>query len=152
MSKTHTFSQNSERDDKEAANAEIVSVVSLTGLDKVLGYRVPQELQDKIKVGCLVRVPLLRRNELAVVRHFGLREAFPVSKLKYIYKIVQPYPVMTADLLQLAEWMQGYYLSTAESIVEAMVPAAVRRGMGGKHRILVQLSKKNSARGDCRNP
>ncbi len=142
MSKYQPLTQNSGRDDKEAAHSEIVSVVSLTGLDKLLGYRVPKELKDKIKVGCLVRVPLLRRNELAVVRQFGLREAFPISKLKYIYEIVQPYPVITPDLLQLAEWMQSYYLSTAESIVEAMVPAAVRRGMGGKHRILIRVSKK----------
>ncbi len=121
---------------------DVVSVVPLTGLDKLLGYRVSPELRDRVKVGSLVRVPILRRNELAVVKQFGLLEEYPISKLKFIYQVVQPFPVITPDLLLLAEWMQGYYLLTAESIVEAMVPSSVRRGMGVKQHTLLKAAKK----------
>ncbi len=124
---------------------DVVSVVTLTGLDKLLGYRVPPKLQDLVKVGSLVRVPLLRRNELAVVRQFGLKEDYPLSKLKFLYEVVQPFPVITPDLLELAEWMRDYYLVSADSLMEAMVPTAVRRGMRLKQHTLLRVTKKIDA-------
>ncbi len=43
-------------------------------------------------------------------------------------QIVYPFPALTPDLLELARWMAGYYAAPLDAVIEAMIPAAVRRG------------------------
>ena len=45
-----------------------VTVVPITGMDKVLGYKVPGGILDHVQIGSLVSMPLLRRSELGIVK------------------------------------------------------------------------------------
>ena len=113
---------------------EIVEVIAISGLDKVLAYRIPSRCQGSVTVGSLVRIPLRRRKELGIVSRFGTEQEIPLEKLKPILETVQPYPVLSPDLMQLCRWAQHYYSVNAEAILEAIIPAAIRRGMQAKTR------------------
>lgn len=122
-----------------------IAVQPLTGLRRVLGYRVPAAMAGKVAVGSLVRVPILRRTELAIVRELEAPGDYPLEKLKYILECVHDYPALTPELIPLADWMCRYYAASPEAVFEAMLPAAVRRGMKAKQERLIAIARKIDA-------
>jgi len=106
----------------------IVGVHPLAGFDKLLHYRVPEALRHGVEVGSLVRIPILNRYRLGIVGVIGAPSDFPVSKLKAVAQVVHPFPALTGDLLPLARWMSAYYAAGLDTVIEAMLPAAVRGG------------------------
>jgi primosomal protein N' (replication factor Y) len=106
----------------------IVGVHPLAGFDKLLHYNVPEPLRSLVAVGSLVRVPVGNTMRLGVVGVVGPPQDYPVDRLKSVAHAVYPFPALTADLLELARWMAGYYAAPMDSVIEAMIPAAVRRG------------------------
>ncbi|HVU33288.1 MAG TPA: primosomal protein N' [Opitutaceae bacterium] len=119
----------------------IVGVHPLAGFDKLLHYRVPDSLRDGMAVGSLVRVPILNRLRLGLVGEFGAPSDFPLDRLKSVAQVVYPFPALTPELLELARWMAGYYACGIDSIIEAMIPAAVRRGAGLKQEKILALAR-----------
>src|SRR6202142_2573061 len=118
----------------------IVGVHPLAGLDKVLHYKVPESLRPSTEVGSLVRVPVGRAMRLGVVGAIGPPSDFPVERLKLVAQVVYPFPALTPDLLGLARWMAGYYAAPLDTVIEAMIPAAVRRGMRVKEQSLLRVA------------
>ncbi|MDE3084177.1 MAG: primosomal protein N', partial [Verrucomicrobiota bacterium] len=110
----------------------IVGVHPLAGFDKLLHYRVPEPLRATVGVGSLVRIPLLNRYRLGIVGEIGAPQNFPLEKLKAVSDAVYPFPALPADLLELARWLVGYYAAPLDTVIETMLPAAVRRGAGIK--------------------
>ncbi len=106
----------------------IVGVQPLAGFDKLLHYRVPDTLVAGMRAGSLVRVPILNRQKLALVLEVDSVPDVPLAKLKSVTGILHDYPALTADLLELARWMHGYYAARMEAVLEAMIPGAVRDG------------------------
>ena len=117
---------------KPSRDTAVVEVIALSGFDKALAYAVPPTCQDGLKVGSLVRMPLRRRSELGVVLRFGTDQVVPPGKLKMLFEVVQPYPVLPPDLMELFRWAQKYYAATPEAILETMIPGAIRKGMKPK--------------------
>ncbi|HTU03679.1 MAG TPA: primosomal protein N', partial [Candidatus Sulfotelmatobacter sp.] len=106
----------------------IVGVHPLAGFDKVLHYKVPESLRATAAVGSLVRVPVGHAMRLGVVGVVGPPSDFPVDRLKAVAQVVYPFPALTPDLLELARWMAAYYAAPLDSVIEGMIPMAVRRG------------------------
>jgi primosomal protein N' (replication factor Y) len=106
----------------------IVAVQPLAGFDKVLHYRLPDELRAGVRAGSLVRVPLLRRHVAAVVLEAPSVPDCAPEKLKRVTSLWHGMPALPADLLKLAAWMRGYYAARMEAVFEAMLPAPVRHG------------------------
>ncbi len=123
----------------------VVEVIALSGFDKALAYAVPPTCLAGLKVGSLVRIPLRRRSELGVVTRFGTEQVVPPGKLKMLFEIVQDYPVLPPDLMDLYRWVLRYYASTPESVLETMIPAAIRRGMKPKTRRYISPGKAPTA-------
>ena len=123
----------------------IVGVHPLAGFDKLLHYRVPESLQASAAVGALVRVPVLNQVRLGIIGEIGAPRDFPVERLKSVVQVVHPFPALPPDLLQLARWMAGYYACGLDSIIETMIPAAVRNGAGLKQEKLLSVAQKLSA-------
>jgi primosomal protein N' (replication factor Y) len=94
-----------------------------------------------VAVGSLVGVPLGSRHETGVVLERDVESEFAPEKLRYLFSLEQPFPVLTPDLVRLARWMSEYYACQFDSVMEAMIPASVRKGM--KQRIIkhVRLAK-----------
>jgi len=120
----------------------IVGVHPLAGFDKVLHYKVPDSLRPLTRVGSLVRVPVGRAVRIGVVGAIGPPSDFPVDRLKLVAQVVYPFPALTADLLELARWMSRYYAAPLDSVIEAMIPAAVRRGARIKEARLLRVARR----------
>lgn len=115
-----------------AQTEQLVEVMPFSGLRKALAYRVPAALENRLQVGHLVRVPLGKKSVCGIVTQLESTEPIDASKLKQLYEILVPDPLMDASLLRLAHWMEAYYAASHESVLEAMVPAVVRRGIALK--------------------
>ena len=121
----------------------IVGVYPLAGFDKLLHYRVPEELRAQVGVGGLVRVPVRATLQLGIVGEIGAPKDFPIEKLKSVAQVVYPlFPRWQSfDLLELARWMATYYAAPLDTIIETMIPVAVRRGMGIKQEKLLSVAR-----------
>ena len=119
----------------------IIGVHPLAGFDKLLHYSVPEAWEATAGVGALVRVPVRRKMELGIVGSIGAPRDFPVDRLRPVGEVVYPFPALPPDLLTLARWMAGYYVAPLDTIIEAMIPAAVRRGLGIKEENLLQVAR-----------
>lgn len=119
----------------------IVGIHPLAGFDKMLHYRVPENLRSAVGVGSLVRMPVLNTLRLGIVGEIGAPKNFPVDRLKAVAQVVYPFPALPADLLELARWMAGYYACGLDSIIETMIPAAVRRGAALKEEKLLAIAR-----------
>ena len=128
----------------KVAASVFAQVIPLTGgkaLSKGLSYGVPSAIVDTVEVGSLVRVPLRRRYELGVVE--VVTDEIPVGfDVKNIVEVVYPFPVLTKPLIDLARWMGTYYASSLDQIFECMIPAAIRRGISAKVKVLVEVADK----------
>jgi primosomal protein N' (replication factor Y) len=88
---------------------------------------------------------------LGVIGAVGPPSDFPVDRLKPLAEVVYPFPALTADLLlELARWMAGYYAAPMDSVIEAMIPAAVRRGARVKEQRFLSVAAENVPRRTCR--
>lgn len=110
-------------------NAKAVSVALFRGIDKELGYLLPERLEGAVERGSMVRVPLRGASANAIVVDVCDASSLdPKFNYKSILNLVQPEPVLTDDLIKLAYWMRDYYGCGIQSIFEAMIPAVVRAG------------------------
>ena len=117
----------------------IVEVTALSGFDKALAYRVPPKLVGLLQLGMLVRIPLRGRTELGIVTALSSQQVIAPERVKLMYDCVQAQPVLTEDLMALYTWAVNYYIATPESMFEAMIPAAIRRGMRSQKRLYLSV-------------
>ena len=126
---------------KSNYDTTVVEVIALSGFDKALAYAVPATCQLELRIGSLVRIPLRRRSELGVVARLGTDQVVPPGKLKMLFEVVQPYPILPPDLMDLFYWVRQYYAASTEAILETMIPAAIRKGMKPKKRRYISKGK-----------
>jgi primosomal protein N' (replication factor Y) len=114
----------------------------MRGVGRGLTYAVGADMVglDGFGVGSLVRIPLGRRVELGIVMGEG-EEAVPEARLKRVLGLVQPFPVVRPEGVQLAIWLARYYACGLEQVFEVMIPGAVRRGMGRREGRAVRLNR-----------
>lgn len=110
-------------------NLQCIEVILLTGVPKLLAYKVPETLTNPVAIGSLVMVPLMNRKVLGVVARIGTEQKIPENKLKSIIDSLYPIPVMTEELVKLGLWIQLYYAASIDSVIEAMIPAVLRQGI-----------------------
>ncbi|MBT44060.1 MAG: primosomal protein N' [Deltaproteobacteria bacterium] len=90
----------------------------------IFDYAVPKEVTAL--PGCRVRVPL--RNKSATGTILSVAENGNVSfELKPIKSLIDPEPLITEKLIQLAQWMATYYGTPLEQIMRSLLPSAVRQ-------------------------
>lgn len=122
-----------------SADSDRVQVRPITGIGKVLTYRIPGQMTGKIRPGMLVRIPLLNRTCFGVVERLGDESGLSSTRLKYILGPVYDECVVTPELIQLAQWLQSYYAASWEATYEALLPAVIRQGVKPKTHILLSV-------------
>lgn len=118
-----------------------VGVHPLAGFDNLLHYKVPETLRATLQVGSLVRIPIMNRFHLGIVAEFSAPKDFPVERCKPLAGLVYPFPALPPDLLSLAKWMSAYYAAPLDSIIETMLPAAVRKAAALKQEKLLAVAR-----------
>lgn len=117
---------------KDSKSESLVEVIPLAGFNAQLAYKVPSFLAGQICKGHLVRIPIRNKSELGVVVQLSSEQIISNEKIKYVLELVQSEPVLTEDLHALLKWCSSYYTASFESILEAMIPSFIRKGMGSK--------------------
>jgi primosomal protein N' (replication factor Y) len=75
--------------------------------------------------GCRVRVPLRNRDASGTVLSTSPDQDFGFA-LRELSALIDPEPLITAQLLELAQWIAQYYGSSLESVIRSLLPEAVR--------------------------
>ena len=92
-------------------------------LTRSFHYLVPSSLRTQMRVGQLVWVPFGRRYLQGII--IGLDDHTPVEQTREVDQIVDPEPVLSPMLIDLAHWMSNYYLAPIQRVVHTMLPPGV---------------------------
>ncbi|MCL2707552.1 MAG: primosomal protein N' [Defluviitaleaceae bacterium] len=103
-------------------------------IDRLFTYAIPECLCDSIGPGRRVKVPFGLGEKLrnAVVFALDDEPGFALELIKEIAGLVDDYPVLNKETLELAAWMGEKYFTPLALCVRTMLPAGL--GKGGKKR------------------
>jgi primosomal protein N' (replication factor Y) len=108
--------------------AELISeVIVFSALEKSLYYSTPPELQDKVRVGSRVLIPLGRKEAMGLI--YALHDgpvAVPAGvNIRPLTAVVDSSPVITEELVALCRWISSYYFYPPGEVVQAALPAGI---------------------------
>ena len=84
-------------------------------------YGVPEALRETVLPGTRVLVPFRNKSMVGVVTE--LTEQAPAdTKIRGITKVLDTRPALTPKLIELGQWIAGYYLAPVGEVFRAMLP------------------------------
>jgi len=84
-------------------------------------YAVPESLQGTVRPGSRVLVPFRKKAMVGVV--VELAESAPQgTTIREITRVLDFVPALTPKLIELAHWIEGYYLAPIGEVFRAMLP------------------------------
>lgn len=101
-------------------------LIELTGvfLEKTFTYLIPKELEKDIKIGMRVEVPFGKRILEGFV--MDIHKNNSDIELKEVIKLVDSYPVLNKELLELGRFVRNTTLSTLMASYQVMLPKALK--------------------------
>jgi primosomal protein N' (replication factor Y) len=132
--------------DAPARHEGLVAAVALEdALDKLLDYAVPPKLVARIAVGQRVRVPLGRRNRPSQGYVIAVKDGSDHPRVKPLLDIEDERVLVTPGLLDLSRWMSRYYCAPLGTVLDSVIPAAVKKKIGMGY---LQMVRPNRPRED----
>ena len=111
-----------------------VNVILPLPLDGVFTYSVPQSLEEQVKMGVRVLVPL-GRNKTYVGIISEIHEKKPEGyQTKDILQVLDSFPILLDTQLRLWQWIADYYLSPIGEVYKAALPAGLKAEDGYRPR------------------
>lgn len=104
--------------------AKVVVDIAVSRIDRVFDYLIPEKWCDLVEKGMRVIVPFGARKVQGFV--IDIKETSEVSRLKEIDEVLDLSPVLTEELIQLADWLNETLLSFMISTLQAMLPTALK--------------------------
>jgi primosomal protein N' (replication factor Y) len=84
-------------------------------------YAAPEQLRGALRLGSRVLVPFRKKSLVGVV--VELVEAAPAdAKIREVARVLDLVPALTPKLLELANWIGGYYLAPIGEVFRTMLP------------------------------
>jgi primosomal protein N' (replication factor Y) len=106
--------------------------------DKLYDYSLSSEDSIKATPGMRVLVPFGRGNKVQSAWIIRLHEGDGGKKLKEVSEIVDDEPLLSSEMIKLAEWMKTRYFCTWGDAIRVMLPA----GVNLRRQMLIRLAKK----------
>jgi primosomal protein N' (replication factor Y) len=122
-----------------AVSTHFAEIVFDRPLDHAYTYAVPVSLQDQIAVGKRVLAPFGRGERQTIGFCVWLTDAKPERKVKAILQVLDDEALLTEHILKLTRWMADYYLCGWGQVLNAVVPAGVRKQAGMRAVPLLEL-------------
>ncbi len=94
--------------------------------DMVLDYSIPDNMKE-VRRGCRVQVPLRGRSATGTVLAISPPAPEWASRLRPITRLINDAPVVSSELMELAEWASRYYAVPIEQMIRCIVPEPVRQ-------------------------
>ena len=106
-----------------AVYIDVIVDISVSSLDRIFQYRVPEKLLDAVTVGCQVSVPFGSGNRRRQAYVIGVDTVldYDASKIKDILKVTKA-PAATGQLIALADWMHERYGCTMAQALKTVLP------------------------------
>lgn len=104
--------------------AEVIVDIAHTAVDRRFTYRIPEELP--VSIGHHVLVPFGQGNHTKEGFVVALKSTSDFPEIKDIAKIIERYPVLLPEQIELAEWMKDAYHCLFVDALRLMVPAQMR--------------------------
>jgi primosomal protein N' (replication factor Y) (superfamily II helicase) len=138
--------------DEEAAPAAArrVEVALLLGrrAPQTLIYAMPDHLAEHARPGTTVVVPLGTRRVTGVI--LEITEAEPPGRIREVADVLSE--ALPAELLELALWAARYYRAPRGSLLQAVLPPAVRRSRRRQIVPVESMSQGDDKLGSARSP
>jgi len=147
MAKCNTKSLFGE-EEPSAQSGRVIRVAFDAGVDATYDYLVEDSLWP-ITRGQRVEVPFGRGNKpttafcIEIVDDQDTEKKSKAFRLKKISKVIDKKPLFDEDLLTLATWISQYYICPIGQVLAAMIPAAVKKGVGTKKQAFIYLADKD---------
>lgn len=123
----------------EINSPSFATVLLDLALDKELDYAVPASLVAQISPGVRVEVPVRGKPQVGTVLKIKDSPNFPT--VQSIQRVLSEGPILSADLLALADWMARYYSASLRDVLQMLMPATVRKGIKPKEQLYIQRAK-----------
>src|SRR5688572_4695213 len=111
------------------------------GIDKSLDYGIPPKLLPLLKLGQRVRVPLGRSNRPTHGYVVSIRDHSDYPKIKPLLGIDDERVLVPPRLMELARWMSRYYCTPLGTVLESVIPSAVKKKIGVGYSQQVRLAQ-----------
>lgn len=145
MVKCKTKSLFGDDEDTSIQSGRVIRVAFDAGLDNVYDYLVEDSLWPILR-GQRVEVPFGRGNKpttafcVEIVDSTDTEKKSKAFRLKKVSKVIDKISLIDDSLLALAEWISQYYVCPLGQVLSAIIPAAVKKGVGIKKQAFVYLS------------
>ncbi|MEB8087119.1 primosomal protein N' [Staphylococcus pseudoxylosus] len=108
--------------------AKVIVDIPSKSVDFTFDYIIPTRLQSMVQLGMRVIVPFGPRTIQGYVMQV-IEEPdgnIDIAKLKEIKEIQDIKPELTEELIQLTEWYNNYFVTKRISMLEVMLPSAIK--------------------------
>jgi primosomal protein N' (replication factor Y) len=102
-------------------NSLFCNVALAVPLRTTFTYAVPEALRGTLRPGSRVLVPFRKKTMVGVVVEFA-DSAPEGTKIREITRVLDFVPALTPKLIELAQWIAGYYLAPVGEVFRAMLP------------------------------
>lgn len=108
--------------------AKVIVDIPSKSVDFTFDYIIPTRLQSMVQVGMRVIVPFGSRTIQGYVMQVTDKPDgnIDIAKLKEIKEIQDIKPELTEELIQLTEWYNNYFVTKRISMLEVMLPSAIK--------------------------
>ncbi|RQM85718.1 primosomal protein N' [Staphylococcus xylosus] len=108
--------------------AKVIVDIPSKSVDFTFDYIIPTRLQSMVQVGMRVIVPFGPRTIQGYVMQVTEQPDgnIDIAKLKEIKEIQDIKPELTEELIQLTEWYNNYFVTKRISMLEVMLPSAIK--------------------------
>ena len=102
-------------------SSPLCNVALAVPLRTTFTYAVPEALRGTVQPGSRVLVPFRKKAMVGVV--VEMAEGAPAgTKVREITRVLDFVPALTPKLIELAQWIAGYYLAPVGEVFRAMLP------------------------------
>lgn len=126
--------------------ADIIVDISHEDLDRTFQYIIPEELEEKIYVGVLVKIPFGRGNRIISGYVVGItkKPEWEISKMKEILEIEEQKVPVETELIALAGFIRENYGATMNQALKTVIPVRQKTKAVENKTILLTEDYKNS--------
>jgi len=107
---------------------KLVSVAIAAPLRRLFDYAVADTDPARLLPGVRVRVPFGRREQIGVVLEAPREVAAPEFECRPLTAVLDPEPLLDAELLALCRWAADYYHHPLGEVLAAALPGPLRHG------------------------
>ena len=118
--------------------ADVIVDVTQASMDRSYQYRIPPELENKVRIGCVVRIPFGngKRSAEGYVLNIGTEPRIARDRIKPILEVPDNRVTIESKLIELALWMKTTYGSSLNNALKTVLPVREKE----KHAVREEVS------------